>query len=57
MREALLAFIREALRDQGTVAGNPINLIPGGGNEILIRVAIGEHGPFEYYTIRVSKNI
>jgi hypothetical protein len=57
MREALLAFIVDALRDQGTVAGNQFTITMVAGGECIIRVALGENGPFEYYTVKVIKNI
>lgn len=58
MREALIAFIRDSLLDQGTIAGNRMEIIaPRHASEFTVKVWIREDGPPEYYTVKVSKNL
>ena len=58
MREALLAFLRDALLDQGTVAGNRMEIVaPRFSTEFTVKVWVREDGPPEYYTVKVTKNL
>jgi hypothetical protein len=57
MRKAILSLIRDALRDQGTIAGNRMELMNFNSNEFIVKVWVNENGPPEYFTIKVTKNI